>query len=120
MGIAFQIKDDLFDYGEADIGKPRAIDIKERKMTLPLIHVLNKSSWRERRKLVNIVKRHNKNQKKVAWLIQHVKENGGIEYARQVMHDYLDQARKPSRNFLPPAARDSLDALMRYAVEREK
>lgn len=120
MGIAFQIKDDLFDYGEADIGKPRAIDIKERKMTLPLINVLNKSSWNERRRLVNIVKRHNKNQKKVAWLIQHVKENGGIDYARDVMHDYLNQASEILKGFPESPARHSLDALMRYAVDREK
>lgn len=61
LGIAFQIKDDLFDYGDQDVGKPRAIDIKERKLTLPLIHVLNKSSWTERRNLINIVKNHNTN-----------------------------------------------------------
>lgn len=120
MGIAFQIKDDLFDYGDADIGKPRAIDIKERKMTLPLIHVLNKSSWRERRKLVNIVKRHNKNQTKVAWLIKHVKDNGGIEYSRQVMQEYLEEAATMLHEFPDSPARNSLEALMRYAVDREK
>ena len=73
VGLAFQIKDDLFDYGTDDVGKPRAIDIKEKKMTLPLIHVLNKSSWRERRKLINIVKNHNTDNKRVQWLIDHSK-----------------------------------------------
>ncbi|MFK7972922.1 MAG: polyprenyl synthetase family protein [Bacteroidia bacterium] len=120
MGIAFQIKDDLLDYGTADIGKPRAIDIKERKMTLPLIHVLNKSSWAERRKLVNIVKRHNKNTKKVAWLIKHVTDNGGIDYSRNVMQEYLTEASSILHEFPASEARESLEQLMRYAVDREK
>jgi octaprenyl-diphosphate synthase len=120
MGIAFQIKDDLFDYGTDDVGKPRAIDIKERKMTLPLIHVLNKSSWRERRRLVNIVKKHNENPEKVQYLIDYVKKSGGISYSTEVMHHYLQEAEDLLQDFPESPARDSLKALMRYAVERKK
>ncbi|MDP5170166.1 MAG: polyprenyl synthetase family protein, partial [Bacteroidia bacterium] len=93
LGIAYQIKDDLLDYGKDDIGKPLAIDIKEKKMTLPLIHVLNKSSWGERRKLINIVKNHNQDPKKVQWLIDYVFANGGIDYSHQTMNEYFDEAR---------------------------
>lgn len=120
MGIAFQIKDDLMDYGSDDIGKPKAIDIKERKMTLPLIHVLNKSSWRERRKLVNTVKRHNKDPKKVAWLIAHVKENGGISYSQEVMENYVTEASNILDTFPDSEARSSMAALMHYAILRKK
>ena len=99
LGIAFQIKDDLFDYGQDDIGKPRAIDIKEKKLTLPLIHTLNKSSWRERRKLINIVKNHNTDRKKVQYLIDYVYAQGGIDYSTKVMHTYLDEAEQVLHNF---------------------
>lgn len=120
MGIAFQIKDDLLDYGVTDIGKPRAIDIKEKKMTLPLIHVLNKSSWRERRKLVNIVKNHNTDPKKVEYLIQYITDNDGLEYAKTVMQQYIDEAAGILETFPESPARTSLCELMRYAIEREK
>ena len=81
IGMAFQIKDDLFDYGEEKIGKPTGIDIKEQKMTLPLIHVLNKVSAKEKSWLINSIKKHNKNQKRVKEVIAFVKDNGGLEYA---------------------------------------
>lgn len=120
MGIAFQIKDDLLDYGTDDIGKPLAIDIKERKMTLPLIHVLNKSSWRERRRLVNIVKNHNEDKEKVAYLLNYVKENGGITYSQKVMHEYIEEARKLMEVFPDSPGKTSMLELMHYAIERKK
>ena len=120
MGLAFQIKDDLFDYGVADVGKPRAIDIKEKKMTLPLIHVLNKSSWRERRKLVNIVKNHNTDPEKVNYLIQYVTDNGGLTYSAAVMQAYIDEAAALLETFPESPARTSLRELMRYSIERNK
>jgi len=82
IGIAFQIKDDLFDYGpDGIIGKPTGIDIKESKMTLPLIHVLSKAAYSEKKKVINIVKNHNTDDTKVREVIDFVKRNGGIQYA---------------------------------------
>lgn len=120
VGIAFQIKDDLFDYGTDDVGKPRAIDIKEKKLTLPLIHVLNKSSWAERRKLINIVKNHNTDREKVQYLIDHVYASGGIDYSTQVMNHYIEEAENILDQFADSPAKTSLLELMRYAVHRKK
>lgn len=120
MGIAFQIKDDLFDYGNDDVGKPRAIDIKEKKLTLPLIHVLNKASWSERRKLINIVKRHNTNTKKVQYVIDYVYNNGGITYSQQVMQEYIEEAESLLAEFDDNPARESLQELIRFLVKRSK
>jgi octaprenyl-diphosphate synthase len=92
-GIAFQIKDDLFDFGDdTSIGKPTGIDIKEKKMTLPLIYALNNSNWLEKRKIINIVKNHNDDPKKVSEVIAFVIEKGGIQYAEKIMHQYKDKA----------------------------
>ena len=81
IGMAFQIKDDLFDYGTQQIGKPTGIDIKEQKMTLPLIHVLNQCSKIEKSSLINSIKNHNKDSKRVNEVITFVKQNGGLDYA---------------------------------------
>jgi len=118
VGIAFQIKDDLFDYGSADVGKPLGIDIKEKKMTLPLIHVLNKASWAERRKIINIVKNHNTNPRKVRWLIDYVIGNGGMDYAEQTMHRHIQEAFELLEEFPPGVSRDALRDLVRYVMER--
>ncbi|MEL6134080.1 MAG: polyprenyl synthetase family protein [Bacteroidota bacterium] len=120
VGIAFQIKDDLFDYGQDDIGKPRAIDIKERKLTLPLIHVLNKSSWGERRKLINIVRRHNTDPQKVKYLIDYVKDNGGLDYSREVMYQYVKEAEAILDTFPVSPSQKSLKELMHFAITRKK
>ncbi len=120
VGIAFQIKDDLLDYGQDDIGKPRAIDIKERKLTLPLIHVLNKASWAERRKLINIVRNHNTDPKRVAYLIDYVKANGGIDYSERIMHEILHEAEELLMTFPENDSRNSLQDLMNYAILRKK
>lgn len=120
-GIAFQIKDDLFDYGDGeDIGKPRGIDIKEKKMTLPLIHVLGKSSWNEKRKITGIIKNHSDEPEKVTEVIDFVLRNGGIEYAQKVMIDYKEKALNILQKFPKNPSRDSLEELVIYTTERKK
>lgn len=120
IGMAFQIRDDLFDYGTADVGKPLGIDIKEKKMTLPLIHVLNKSSWAERRRIINIVKRHNTNKEKVAKVIQLVHEKGGISYSEQVMNRYLDEAKAILNEFPDSPSKTSMWELVEFSVKRKR
>lgn len=120
VGIAFQIKDDLFDYGKDDVGKPLAIDIKEKKLTLPLIHVLNKSGWTDRRYLINIVRNHNNNPKKVQEIIDYVSNQGGLKYAEEVMHQYVAEAKEILLRFPDSPARVSMMELMNYAILRKK
>jgi octaprenyl-diphosphate synthase len=120
IGIAFQIKDDLFDYGTDDIGKPLGIDIKEQKMTLPLIYVMNKSSNAKKRWMKSIVKRHNTNKKKVNELIDYVKKNGGMEYATTKMHEYKEKAISILHEFQDNEARRALEKLIVFSIERKK
>jgi octaprenyl-diphosphate synthase len=120
IGIAFQIKDDLFDYTEEKIGKPTGIDIKEQKMTLPLIYSINHSSKKERRWLINSVKNHNKNKKRVKEVIEFVKESGGIEYTIEKMKEYQAKATE-ILNFYPDSPyKDSLLTMVNYVIDREK
>lgn len=119
LGMAFQIKDDLFDYGEQKIGKPRGIDIKEKKMTLPLIHVLNTSSDAERRKIINTIKNHNKNKTKVKELIALVKKKGGLDFARAKMEAYRKQAMELLFTFPKNEYRDALELMLNYVIERK-
>ncbi len=121
VGMAFQIKDDLFDYTSADvIGKPVGIDIKERKMTLPVIYALNKASWLERRKIVNIIKNDNQKPKKVAEVISFVKASGGIEYATEAMKRYQKEAFEILDTFPNSEYKTSLEQLVHYTIERAK
>jgi len=120
VGMAFQIKDDLFDYGDTEVGKPLGIDIREKKMTLPLIHALGKASWTDKRRLINIVKRHNENRKKVNELVDYVKENGGIAYANEVMHRYYQEAREILATFPASVYRQSLSDLVQFTIDRRK
>lgn len=121
VGIAFQIKDDIFDYGEAgDIGKPTGIDIKERKMTLPLIYALNNCSKEVRRKIINTVKNHNEDPERVKEVIRFVVESGGLEYATQKMNEYRDVALKILHKFEDNEARQALEGLVLYTTERKK
>ncbi len=118
-GIAFQIKDDLFDYSRSfETGKPSAIDIKEKKMTLPLIYLLNNSSWLEKQKIIHTVKNHNDKPDKVSALIKQVKESGGIDYAEKRMLEYRDKALVLLREFPAGPARDSLEKLVIFTTER--
>jgi octaprenyl-diphosphate synthase len=120
IGIAFQIKDDLFDYGEDDIGKPTGIDIKEKKMTLPLIHVLQKSDRSTKRWIINIVKRYNNNKKKVRELVDYVKAEGGLTYAQQALDKYRNDAIEILMTLEPSPARDSIEKLVTFVISRNK
>jgi octaprenyl-diphosphate synthase len=119
-GIAFQLKDDLFDYGSGDIGKPTGIDIKEQKMTLPLIYALSKASYLVKRKLINIVKNNNNDPEKVKYVIDYVITSGGIEYAQNVMLNYRQRALDILRQFDDCDAKTSLEQLVIYTTERTK
>ncbi len=120
LGMAFQIKDDLFDYGEAQIGKPLGIDIKERKMTLPLIHALNVADGSQRRWLLNSIKNHNKDKKRVREVIALVKSLGGLDYATTKMHQYQKQALEILSTYPDSPAKDSLRLMIDYVIERKK
>jgi octaprenyl-diphosphate synthase len=119
VGMAFQIKDDLFDYGEDEIGKPVGIDIKEKKMTLPLIYSLSKASWLEKRKIIGIVKNESENSKKVREVISFVKNSGGIEYARQAMEQYYKQALDLLEPLPASEYKTSLNQLVKFTIERK-
>ena len=121
VGMAFQIKDDLFDYTSADvIGKPVGIDIKERKMTLPVIHALSKASWLERRNIVNIIKNESHKPKKVEEVIKFVKDSGGIEYATEAMVRFQTEAFDLLNTFPDSVYKTSLSQLVQYTIERAK
>jgi len=119
IGMAFQIKDDLFDYGERRIGKPTGIDIRERKMTLPLIHVMETCSSSERRWLKRNLKKYNTNRKKVNEIIEFVKSKGGLDYAVEKMHAFQNEANLILNTFPESDAKDSLQKLVSYVIDRE-
>lgn len=118
IGMAFQIKDDLFDYSENKIGKPIGIDIKEQKITLPLIYTLNNCSKKEKAWLINSIKKHNKENKRVREMIAFVKQNGGLEYAIKKMHDYKNKALAILENYQDSEYKSSLIKMIDYVVER--
>lgn len=121
VGLAFQIKDDIFDYGSpGNIGKPTGNDIREQKMTLPLIYTLNKVDKKTRAELVNIVKRYNEDTKKVRRAMDLVIENGGIDYAYQRMMEYKDEALKLIASIPDNPSKKALIGLVEYTVNREK
>jgi octaprenyl-diphosphate synthase len=120
-GIAFQIKDDLFDYGKpGDIGKPTGIDIKEKKMTLPLIYALGKASNSDKKRIINIIKNHNEEPERVAEVIAFVHKSGGIEYATQKMNEYKEKALTLLNEFNDGEAKEALRELVVYTTQREK
>jgi octaprenyl-diphosphate synthase len=118
IGMAFQIKDDLFDYGEMEIGKPVGIDIKEKKMTLPLIYALSRSGWMEKRKIISIVKNESNKPKKVKEVIAYVKNSGGIEYAIKSMEQYHQEAIAILHTLPPSPYRNSLEQLVQFTIDR--
>ena len=121
IGIAFQIKDDLFDYElNVNADKPGAIDIKERKMTLPLIYLLQNTSWIERRKIIYTIKNHNTNPEKVAGIIRKVQVSGGLEYAEQKMIEYRQKALDFITSFPESEFKSSLVKLIMFTTERKK
>jgi len=120
-GIAFQIKDDLFDYGSGqDIGKPTGLDIKEKKLTLPLIHALQVVDPGDRRWMVDVVKNHNDDDKAVTRLVEAVSKAGGISHASKRMYEYRDKALAILHSFPRNEARDALEGLVQLTVERKK
>lgn len=120
IGMAFQIKDDLFDYGDEKIGKPTGIDIKEQKMTLPLIYALNNSTKKEKDWVINSVKNHNKDKKRVNEVIQFVKDKGGLDYAVKRMEEFQQEALVILEEYPASAYRDSLELMVNYVIERKK
>jgi len=120
VGMAFQIKDDLFDYSEGGIGKPTGIDIKEQKMTLPLIYTLNTVDAKTKKWIINTVKKHHKNKKKVRELIEFVKTHGGIEYTQNKMKEYQQEALKILSKYPDNEAKHSLELMVNYVIERKK
>ena len=120
IGMAFQIKDDLFDYGEEQIGKPTGIDIKEQKMTLPLIHVLNHCSKKEKAWLINSIKNHNKDKKRVKEVIAFVKEQGGLDYAVAKMKEFQNNALQLLDQYPESEFKSSLVLMVNYVIERKK
>ena len=121
VGIAFQIKDDLFDYEQSNkTGKPHGIDIKEQKMTLPLIYLLNNLGRSEKRKIVNIIKNHNTNPDKVKYVINQVNQSGGIDYARNKMATYRNEALDILNEFPDSETKSALIQLVEFTIERKK
>jgi octaprenyl-diphosphate synthase len=120
IGIAFQIKDDLFDYTDDKIGKPTGIDIKEQKMTLPLIYTLNNCSSDERKWLINSVKKYNKDKNRVKEVIAFVKQKGGIEYTISKMEEYQSKALLILEEYPTSPYKDSLLTMVNYVIERKK
>lgn len=118
IGMAFQIKDDLFDYGEMEIGKPLGIDIKEKKMTLPLIYALSQSGWLEKRRIISIVRNESDNPKKVKEVIAYVKQSGGIQYAVEKMNQYHREALAILECFPHSPYRNSLKDLVQFTIDR--
>ncbi|MEO0037120.1 MAG: hypothetical protein RIQ59_331 [Bacteroidota bacterium] len=120
IGMAFQIKDDLFDYTDEAIGKPTGIDIKEQKMTLPLIYALNHCSDKEKSWCINSIKNHNKNKKRVKEVIQFVKDQNGLAYAEQKMVQFQQEALLLIKDFPESVYKDSLTLMVNYVMERKK
>ncbi len=118
-GIAFQIKDDLFDYASEDVGKPTGNDIKEKKMTLPLIYTLNNADKSTRQKVISIVKNNNNDKQKVAWVLEVVKSAGGIQYATEKMYEYKKEALDILMQFPDNEYRQGLKDLVDYVTERK-
>jgi octaprenyl-diphosphate synthase len=119
VGMAFQIKDDLFDYGSANIGKPTGNDIKEKKLTLPLIYTLNNTSSDVRRKIIYIVKNQNTRKEKVQYVIDTVRQAGGIDYATEKMIQFRDEALELLFHYPQSEVRDALEELVRYTTDRK-
>ncbi len=119
VGIAFQLKDDLFDYGDARVGKPTGNDIKEKKLTLPLIYTLGHADKGLKRELIYIIRNQNRIREKVDYIIENVKASGGIQYSVQRMTDYRDEALAILHEFPQSETRNTLENLVRYTTDRK-
>lgn len=119
VGIAFQLKDDLFDYGSKKIGKPIGVDLKEKKLTLPIIYAINNSSKLKKRWLMNSIKNHNKDSKVIKEVIDYVKDTGGIEYTTSKLMSYHQSALSDLKKLDDSEYKKSLKKLINYVIERE-
>ena len=119
VGIAFQIKDDLFDYGTMDVGKPTGNDIKEKKLTLPLIYTLNQAPAPVKKQIIHIIKNENTKASSVRFVIEQVEKAGGITYATQKMFEYRDLALSILHQFPESEVRNALEELVRYTTDRK-
>lgn len=120
VGMAFQIKDDLFDYGTNEIGKPLGIDIKEKKMTLPLIYALNNADKSEQKQIVKLIKNKSEKGSTVKTVVEFVRSKNGIAYAEEVMHNYYQEAMTIIQDFPDSDYRKSLMDLVKYTIQRKK
>ena len=119
IGIAFQIKNELFDYGKSRIGKPRGIDIKQKKLTLPLIYTLNNVEKKERKWIINSLKKRNKSRTLINQIISLVKERGGLNYAIETMNKYHQLSLKELEDFQDSRYKDSLISMINYVIQRK-
>jgi octaprenyl-diphosphate synthase len=119
-GIAFQIKDDLFDYGDNDVGKPTGLDIKEKKMTLPLIYALNQAGNSDKKHIINLIKNKSEKRQSVDEVIQFVLKNGGFDYAKKQMELYKLKAEDILKTMPDNSSRQSLFDLLNFVIERKK
>ncbi len=120
LGLAFQIRDDLFDYGLRDVGKPLGIDLQEKKLTLPLIHALREANREERRPVMKIVRKKRKSRSDIRMVARFVDARGGLAYARRRMNEVADEAHALLLAFPPTPARDAMLDLVAYTVKRKK
>lgn len=120
VGLAFQIKDDLFDYGDEEIGKPVGIDIKEKKMTLPLIYALRNADWLTKKKIIYLIRNRSEDKKAVNEVITFVKKSGGLEYAKEKMDGFYQEALGILEEFPDSIFRNSLKDLVSYTIDRKK
>jgi len=121
LGLAFQIKDDLFDFERVNLtGKPAGIDIKEQKMTLPLIKALQEAEPKQRQHIIKTIKKHHDRPKKVQEVVDFVRQSGGLEYARGKMLEHIDRAKEILSNFPHTEERDALALVLEYTAQRKK
>lgn len=120
VGIAFQIKDDLLDFGGGDIGKPQGVDIKEKKMTLPLIYALSNTDQTNKRRILRLIKNAHKDNNNVRQVIDFIYKSGGIDYANKKMHEHLSKARTLMNHFDDNECKISLNQLLNFVTERKK
>jgi octaprenyl-diphosphate synthase len=118
IGMAFQIKDDLFDFGDDKIGKPKGLDIKDKKITLPLIYALQDSSSREKREIIHLIRNYSEDKIKVREVIEFVKAKGGIQKSYEKMQEFQDKAGKILSDFPPSPWKESLQNLVSFTVDR--
>ena len=120
IGIAFQIRDDLFDFGSADVGKPLGIDIKEKKMTLPLIYALNNADNQDRKQVLRAIRKNSEDPEVIRMVVDFVKRSGGIDYTKKTMLEYRARAFDILNTFQDSESRQALEALVRFVTDREK